>query len=119
MSSRTSGDAANRDHHNTSNNLTQELASVGPPAIETPGREQGGPAEFEFSGHEGKPSRVRASGSALAPILREIMCGGPTSITSRMPEPGGSAAIVDLLGPDGLRYTVRIPCGIYVAGGER
>ncbi len=119
MFSRAGGDTTDRENHTTNNLITQELALAGPSPIETPGREPGGPAQVEFSVHEGRPPAVRASGSALAPILREIQSGGPTSVTSRMPEPGDDAGLVDLLGPDGLRHTVRMPCGIYATGGQR
>jgi hypothetical protein len=96
------------------------LAAAGPLAIKARGRESGGAARVGFARHEGnRPSAVPASGSAPAPIFREIQAGGPASITSRMPEPGADAVLVDLLGPDGLRHTVRIPCGIYAAGGQR
>lgn len=120
MTFRSGGDTADHDKCIRFKSLRQELGFAGVAGIETPGREPGGPVRVESSGqYGGRQSAVRASGSVLAPILREIQSGGPTSITSRMPEPGDDAGLVDLLGPDGLRYTVRIPCGIYVAGGER
>jgi hypothetical protein len=52
MSSRKGGDAADQENNTTNNLAAQELASAGPSAIESFGREPGGPVvRVDFERH--------------------------------------------------------------------
>jgi hypothetical protein len=49
--------------------------------------------------------------SALPCILRDIQAGGPSTIIGHMPEDESASVVVEVVGPDGSRFKVKLFCG--------